>query len=451
MPAPGYSYLSLGSARSILASRLQDAGLVYYSGGNGAGSPLELNQYLVQALRAWQAYTWAYRQRAGFTTTAGTAFYDLNSTLTPACMAHTVTDREIVTLLLAQLLEPPLTATWAGSGMFAFSAIMAAIQARLNRFLGDTGVECSEVVQPAGVAPPVDRIWLPDTVLDIRRAAWLNAAGVPTALWRDDQYAMQAFAFGGLAAPADPPAVYGVAALPPAGMQVFPPPAVPGQVDLLITPTGVTVGTMPAAVFGSPVTLNIPDDLAWAVAFGAMSDLLSNDSPGRDPARAAYCEARYQEGVGLAKIAPSVMLAAVNGVPVWIGSVFELDAFMASWQSTPGAPGFAGMCGRNMAALGTIPDGAYGVTMDVVSSIPVPAADADYLQADRGNLDAILDEAQHLASFKLGGAEFAASEQLHKNFLAAAGNENARLKNQAFYRQAMLGTVGRQAAEVVRT
>ena len=109
--------------------------------------------------------------------------------------------------------------------------------------------------------------------------------------------------------------MYGMATIPPVGLQVFPPPAVPGQIDLLVVSSGVTVGTTPSAVLSTPVTLNISDCFSWAVAFGAMADLLANDSPARDPARAAYCEARYQEAVGLAKMTPSVMLTAVNGNP----------------------------------------------------------------------------------------------------------------------------------------
>lgn len=446
----GYAYLNLGSARAILASRLQDAGIVYYSGGNGAGSPLELNQYIVQAVRAWQAYTVSYRQRAQFPTTANTPFYDLTSVLSPSCLAYTVTDRELITLTLAHLLEPPLSNGWVGSGMFTFAAIASALQARLNRFLGDTGITISRALLPIGTSPPVDRVALPDTTLDIRRAAWVDQSGMSSALWRDDQYAMQAFSYSGWSTPADPPSVYGISTLPPVSIQVFPPPANPGQLDLLVVPTGVQINTTPAAMLTTPVTLNLPDALAWAVVFGAMSDLLSNDSPARDPARAVYCEQRFQDGAGLAKTNPSLLLAQVNGVPVFSGSVWELDAFMPSWQSSPGTPAFVGMAGRNLLAAGTLPDGVYSVTVDVVSNIPVPAADSDYLQVDRGNLDPVLDYAQHLASFKLGGAEFAASEGLYKSFLAAAGLENSRLKQQAFYQTAMLGTAIRQSAEVVR-
>jgi hypothetical protein len=41
-------------------------------------------------------------------------------------------------------------------------------------------------------------------------------------------------------------------------------------------------------------------------------------------------------------------------------------------------------------------------------------------------MDAILDEAEHLACFKKGGAEFEASISLHKSFLATAKRWDTR-------------------------
>ena len=179
---------------------------------------------------------------------------------------------------------------------------------------------------------------------------------------------MQSFSFGGLSTPQDPPAVYGIYTLPPVGIQVFPPPLNPGELDLLTVQSGVTVGTTPAAVATSPVVLGIPDDLAWAVVWGAVSDLLSQDGPARDPARANYCEQRYLEAVEIAKINPTVMLSQVNGQPVWTGSVFELDVYQTTWQAASGQPQNVGLAGRNLIALGPVPDaGPYGVTLDVVS------------------------------------------------------------------------------------
>jgi len=442
-----YSYLNLGAARTILAQRLQDTGLVFYSGGAGVGSTSELNSYIVLAVRSWQAYTASYRQRAVFNTQANVAWYDLKSVLSPACLTHSVTDAQIASLVLAMLLEPPLSATWTGSGMYAFAAIMSAIQSRLNRFLGDTGIGVSQSTLP-WPAPPQDRLALPEGTLDVRRAAWISSSGGTYPLFRDDQWAMQSFAYN--YPPQDPPLAWGLFTLPPLTMQAFPPPLVNGQVDLLTVPAGITVGTTPAAVTNAPVTLNVSDYLSWGVVFGALSDLLSNDGPARDTSRAQYCEHRYTEAVELARINPTVMLPQLGGVPLWAGSVYELDAFMNNWQSAPGAPQFLGLGGRTIAAVGPVPDGVYGMSVDVVSNIPVPASDADYLQVDEGNLDAVLDYAQHIALFKCGGSEFQTSMKLHQNFVAAASLENSRLRTSAVFNTPMTSAARSQSYEVPR-
>ena len=442
MPA-GYTYLNLGSARSILAQRLQDTGLVFFGGTLTA----DLNACIVEAVRAWQAFTASYKQRTAFSTANATPFYDLTFVLSPGCLSYTVTDRDLVGVILSRLLEPPLTTVWTGTGQFTFPAIINALQARLNRFLGDTGVVITHTTQASGTAP-VTRVYLDEGILDVRRAAWVNGSGVPTVLWRDDQFAMQTFRFS--AAAQDPPAVYGMVTVPPVGVEVYPPGSVAGTLDLLVVRAGVTVGTTPSAVSNTPVVLGIPDDLAWAVTFGALSDLLSSDGPARDTARAAYCEQQYQAGVAVAKLNPTVMMSMVAGVPVWTGSVFELDAFQTSWQATAGPPAFVGMAGRNLAALGPVPNAVQTVTMDVVPNIPVPAADSDVLQADRGSLDAILDYAQHLASFPMGGAEFQATDKLRQSFMLAAAVENSRIRNLAVFQDVFKQPAQRQQAEVVR-
>jgi hypothetical protein len=197
--------------------------------------------------------------------------------------------------------------------------------------------------------------------------------------------------------------------------------------------------------------LGIPDFLAWGVKYGALADLLAADGPARDPERAAYCEQRYAEAAALTKINPSVMLTRVNDVQVNTDSVFDLDAYFASWQSAPGAPSSAAMAGRNLIALAPIADaGPYSVSVDVVSNIPVPVLDADFLPIDRGSIDPVLDEAQHIAAFKMGGVEFANTLRLHKNFIAAAALVNSRLRNQAFYETALYQPARKQFQEVVR-
>ena len=244
------------------------------------------------------------------------------------------------------------------------------------------------------------------------------------------------------------PSVYSVFHLAPVALELYPPPLATGTVELIVVAPVVTVGGSPATVYNTPTVLGIPDDFAWAATWGALADLLALDGPGKDIPRAQYAESRYQEGVQAAKLNPTVLSTA----PIWSGSIFEMDSFANNWQATTGTPTFAGLAGRNLMALGPVPDGIgpNAITCDVVRNMPVPAADGDFLQVDRGTIDAILDYAQHLASFRLGGAEFQATARLKDNFVAQAMLENSRLKNSAFFRKSLEKPARLQSQEVVR-
>ena len=446
MAAPGYAYLTLGAARTQLAARLEDPTYVQWT------AP-ELTGVIQLAIRTWQALTGAYKQRATFTIEPaggvnGSAFYDLNEDV--GVLRFAVTDEQVINWTLAQLLEPPLAAGWTGTGQFQWSQIVSSLQNRINRWLTDTGANVARNIQNVGTGPSASRLFLPEGVLDVRRAAWLNLAGRYSTLWRDDEFAMQAFKNSGALRPADPPAVWGRFVVPPVGMEVYPPPLNPGQVETLVVASGPQIGTLPATIVASPTVLDIPEDFVWGMIFGALSDLLSADGPMRDPDRAAYAESRYQESAELYRMNPTLLQTQIDGVPIWSGSVFEMDSFLASWQASVGPPQFAGMCDRNLVAFGPTPDAVYGVAMDVVSNIPIPVADSDFIQMDRGALNPLIDYAEHLAAFKMAGFEFKATEKCRKNFYLAAALENNRIMNGSFYRTAFELPAKRQQAEVPR-
>ena len=446
MAAPGYDYLTLGAARGQLAARLEDPTYVFWT------AP-ELNSYIQLAVRTWQALTATYKQRASFTIAPGagvdgSAFYDLNEDV--GVLNFAVTDEQVVNWTLAALLEPPLTPTWTGTGQFQFSQIVSSLQNRINRWLTDCGANVARNIQYIGTGPTGARPFLPQAVLDVRRAAWLNLAGQYSTLWRDDEYAMQAFRNGANLRPADPPLVWGKFVVPPVGIDLYPPPLNPGQLETLVVTSGPQIGATPAAIFNNPTVLDIPEDFVWGMWFGALSDLLSADGPMRDPTRAQYAEARYQESAELYRLNPTLLATQIDGVQIWSGSVFEMDAFLAGWQSDTGTPRFAGMCDRNLVAFGPTPDRPCGVAMDVASNIPVPVSDSDYIQVDSGALNPLLDYAEHLAAFKMAGAEFNNTEKCRKNFYAAAALENSRITKGSFYRSALQLPAMRQQAEVPR-
>jgi hypothetical protein len=234
------------------------------------------------------------------------------------------------------------------------------------------------------------------------------------------------------------------------GIEVYPIPLNPGSVETLVVSSGPQIGATPAAILASPTILEIPEDFVWGIVFGALSDLCSNDGPMRDLDRATYAESRYQESVEVYKINPTLIDSIIDGIPVWTGSVFEMDSFLASWQANPGSPSFTGMAGRNLVAFGPTPSSRHSVAVDVVGNIPLPQSDTSFLQVDRGAITGLLDYAQHLASWKMAGTEFHNTDKLRQNFYLQAALENSRLTSGNFYRSAMQLPAFRQQQEVPR-
>jgi hypothetical protein len=421
----GYTHTTFLQARTELLARLQDSAAVKWTQTATYG---EVGQAIQEALRYWNAATGYFRARGAFNTVPGVAFYDLPANLvdgsgTYLC-GYTLKDRDLLTQIQYHLLEPTDTVgwTWPGTEMFTLTDVVSALERRRNQFLLETGAVLTRSTMASGVAP-VGRVAVADSVVDIRRMAWMDAANAYTNLWREDEFGAQAFGSSWNLSPAATPERFSVSVTPPITVQIIPPCSNTGTLELIAvqTPASLDVST--------GVLMNVPDDFCWAVKFGAMADLLGKAGQAFDPSRASYCEQRYREGVELCRLSLGPLQALVNDSPVQIGSVQELDSFSAGWQNQSGAPAILGVMGKNLVALSKVPDaGPYSVTLDVVRNAIIPVLDGDYLQVGREELDAILDYAQHLLSFKLGGVEFQATASHYDRVrrLAIIRNEELR-------------------------
>jgi hypothetical protein len=435
-----FAYLSFAQAVPLLAARLQDSGQVYWN------QPNELLNCIIESVRLFQALTGSYKQAMAFPTAANQNYYSL--TAQPGSpVANSSTDVEVANNVLAALLEPPLTyPAWTGTGQFTLQQLQAAMQNRLNRFIGDTGRFVAQQTI-SGPPPPVEIVSLPDGVLDVRRAAWIPIPPVSppaTPAWplgRLDEWAEQAYLPAAVQNPTQPLSfsVFGVG---PLQLRLAPPPSNAGNIDCIFVLSGPTLNLNPS----SPVVLGISDDLSPALKWGTLADLLGSDGSSRDYARAAYCEQRYAEFVALARIYPSVLTASINNISCGVGSVFDLDAYQPDWQQTTGQPGFVGMCGRHLACIGQTPDGAYGVGLWTVANMPVTG----YIQVSRDQIDPVLDYAQHIASFKMGGAEFEGTVRLYQNLISAGKGQNGRLAAIGFYRDQLYQPARKSEIEVPR-
>jgi hypothetical protein len=120
--------------------------------------------------------------------------------------------------------------------------------------------------------------------------------------------------------------------------------------------------------------------------------------------------------------------ATINGIPVDTPSVREMDGWSPEWENNATAWPSLVTAGMDLVApcpvAGTSP---IGVSLVVLGNTPIPILDNDFVQISRDNVDAVLDYAQRLATFKMGGEEFLASKDLENNFFLVAQQNNARL------------------------
>lgn len=413
-----YAYSTFAQAKTQLAARLADPNKVFWV-------DTELGLFITEALRTFGLCSGFWRERGTFSTVSGTVFYDLNALLsngTSLLLSPTVTDRDVIQQIQYALLESATSqSAWTGTEMFTYNDLANAVQNRLNQFLSDTGIVVNRSLVNVA-APPSGRQTLSQNIIDVRRAAWLGASPfdyyVP--LWREDERLLTAADQGWSANPGTPEA-YSIMASPPLQFQLAPPPVSSGQLELL------TVDSTSLDPASGATVLGIPDDLTPAIKWGVLADLLGIDGIASDPARSQFAEQRYRQYVQLARTLPVVVHTEINGVPLIACTLQELESSTPTWQNLSGTPVDVVLASSNLLALSPVPNDVFSVTCDVVRKTPIFTADTDQIQLGREQLDAILDYAEHLAMFKVGGEEWRATERQANNFLLQSITYNQRL------------------------
>lgn len=401
----------MADALDQLAARLDDPTFVHWT-------EAELTRYLNEAIRTLSAFTQRYRARGTFNTVANQSFYNLPTVL-PTLRGYNVTNQDLIVDIEYALMEPPTPTVWTGSEQFTLPLIVEALDSALQQFLVDTGVVLLRSLT-AGVTPDADgRITLSSTVVTIRRAAWVMANGTVIPLKREDEWGLTHFAPAWPQNPAAPdqtwPTGYSVGVTPPLVVQLAPAPLVAGTLDLLYVETGATIDTTNTLIW-------VPDDWSWVIKWRALAQLLSRDGLAYDPQRAAYCEARYEQGVQMVKAASVVLNGAINGALGTLRSVVETDQYRRGWQTTPGAPTALLTAGHTVVGLKPRPDSTnYEVMLDVVRNVPIATDLTDCLVVDEPMRDAYLDYAQHLAIWKEGPGQLQQAMGLYDRFMKACG------------------------------
>ncbi len=431
---PAFSWLTYLQARKALAARL--AIIWSYDPSNNFWSDQELGFWILEALRTWNALTEQWNANFSFLSNANQTWYSV-STLSGSPRLRTLTDAYLYTAMQLHLLEPPTAAgAWTGTSQFSLADLQYALQRRRDEVIQVSA--CSLAQLPALASTPNTlRTIFPDSTLEPVRARFIPAAGFgsPVTLTREDTLVFDAFEPSHAQSP-QIPSSWSAVTEPPLAMDVDTPPNVAGEYDVISLQAG--------AVFAPPAAtlLGVPDDWSWVCKWGALADLLGRESEATDRLRADYCLKRYQTGLKAMAASNWLLSATINGQPVDTPALKEMDAFSPEWEENASA--WSSLIQAGMDFVAPCPVGSsLGIGLVLVGNAPVPVLDTDYVQVSRDQFDVILDYAQTLASFKMGGAEFAATKDLENNFMAAAVQTNKRLANLGLYRD-VAGQVGQK-------
>lgn len=447
MPSATFKYITLAAARQQLANRLYDSAQVFWSAA-------ELTLYITEALRTFNAYASYWRGEFEIRPTSGVQWYDIPA-LTGSLRPYTVTDQVFYPYLQYSLLEPaPATVLnpWTGASLqFSADDLVQSLARSRDLVLAETGCTYVRRLVPAAAG----RTQLSDRTIDLRRVAYLPATGsgygigaygagpygispaLAFTMWPEDAWALEAFRRKSTLRAAGNPQYYTQSTQPPISFDTDRPPGSGGNYECLTIEAGADL---------SPATTNtlaIPDDWTHILKWGTLGDLLMRDSNAADDTRAQYCLSRFKMGIKMLQSAPAIIgLRNQNtAATLQIDSVKDLDFYKRTWQSgAPGPPKNIGYAGLNLIAMSPIPDaGNYSFVASVVENAPVPVVDGDFVECNRGDLDAILGYAQHIASFKQGGAEFLATLPLYDRFLRQCSNYHLKYDELGEYTSFQLG------------
>jgi hypothetical protein len=358
---------------------------------------------------------------------------------------RTITDVEVYAELEFMLLEPSnLTGTWTGTNQFSLSVMSQALQRRRDEIIQITN--CNQQLLPnIPLTPNTIRTELPDNVIDVERVRYIpggqlaggygtggygeggygvgNFTGGPSpvTLYRDDTVAQEFYEAPLYQLNPGTPQTFSLSSEPPLSWQVDIPPNQPGTYEAIVLQSGAPFNPP------TPTLLGIPDDFVFVLEFGALADLLGQESESTDHERADYCMKRYQEGLELMLKTPWIELGKINGVAVSCDSIADTDRYDPEWDSNP--TGFGPVIVTGGPDWIAAPVGS-GVGVTVLGNAPITDSTGTYIQCSRSDFDIILDLSQSRAMFKVGGAEFKAALELEKRAILACMAENTRLKSQ---------------------
>ncbi len=403
-----YQHLTWGALKTLAHKRVGAAS--FYT-------EVEMGLYLVEAFRIWNLLTGHFRGTSAVSTTASTIFYDT------ALWLQTVTDQNVLNEIQYHTLETADNGASLDSDMWTVGEWVDYLNVRMAHFTAETKLILNRET-PFSSVNDQSQYDLGSSVstslLEVHRVAWLDASGNSHGLREDSTLTYdRLLPTWTTSAASQEPEAYVRAGRPQLKIEILPAPSAAGTIDILYTKRPAQLPQTPDGT-----ALDIVNDFTPYIKYGAMADLFAKEGQANDPQKAEYCEARYQEGIAIARSVLRNQMhqrAEFGGVPLDFETLDSMDMGADGWQVDDSTPTEWMPVGLTKVAVHPA-DVAGSNTLDVdgLTSFVVPATDGTFPNFPHSDVEAILDYAHHLATFKQGGAEFQAGFKLLQQFTSAA-------------------------------
>ncbi len=415
-----YTAVTLQAMVTELSSRLYDPNNVFWT-------VAELVQGIQDALRFWNVMTAQNVAWYSLPVSAG-PWYDLQ-TLTGSPRFCTLTDQDVYSRLQYKLLEQQLPNAGVSSSQFSTQLFLQSVEGKRDELIFRTN--CTRTVTDLPTEPNVATIVLPEAVIAVERGYWLPAQGMANPIYRSDQFAKTAYYGLASSSIAQTPITFSTGLEPPLGMELYPAPGAPGQVE------AITIDSQGILNSETATLLEIPGDFVPGLAWGALADLLDGNAEARDAERAQYARMRFEHYCEASSIYPLILGARVNNIDTFVGSVESLDIYNPLWRTPTANQQTVAWAGQNLICYPSTT--TQDIALLINGNAQIPLTLAAPVQLGREVIDAVLDLAQHEAMFKQGSAEISQSMGLYKNFLAVASKKNDRVRANSVFRDFLYG------------
>lgn len=410
---PLYEHTTREEFRNIIRHKLKEAGVFW--------SDLEVNISINEALLTFGALSAFWKDKVNILTEENKIRYDLSIDSTPETtelISPALPYSQIVKWINRDLIED-ISDLAPDSEFLSLNSLLSLIETKYNIYQQSTGLIINTL--EVNVIADQIKIQLSENVIDIIRVSIFDPeTQIETSLDIADEEEIHRFAYRYLNSKGLPKfysTLYGATK----ELKLYP---VPDNL-YIIRITYVSSNSIAPTYNG---IIPLPDNLVPYIKFGVEADIFNNDGILYDPARAAYCSQRWEEGIIIGRNYNSVEAILINDVTkVDIDSLMNIELYGNNNKSRRPitAVGFAGF---NLFFTKEIPSEVqYNLSLLTNINAPLPIDDADFIRVDLEYIDMIAGYVLHLLYIKTGAGYIELTNNLKDKFIQTSMNHNRRL------------------------